>query len=492
MGYHLGVIILGLATMMILPAVMALSLGEWGAFLDFMSSISICVIVSFLARNLLRTDEKLRFKHSMSIIAFGWVFASMVGALPLWLSGSVNSYLDGVFDSMSGWTTTGLTLVPDIDHLPYSINFWRHYMQFIGGCGIVIFALAAVTRRGRGAVKLYLAEGRDERISPNITTTSRIIFGISLLYMVIGSVMLSLTGVYEGMPLVNAAYDAILYSMAAFSTGGFAPHSQNMLFYHSALYEIVSVIIMVVGAFNFALHFAVLSGNRKEIYRNVEIITFSLSVVILTMVTTSWLLHYNVYSEYVALFRKGFYQLISAHTTTGFVTIYPLQMSKEWPNLPEFAITIAMLLGACACSTGGGIKALRVAITTKLFSREIKKVIYPETAVLVEKYHHITDVVLEDAAARSTLLIVVGYLILFGFGTIVTMFYGYNAVDSMFETASAVGNAGLSSGITSPGMPTMLKLTYIFLMWTGRLEIMSVFVLLGLIYSAMRRVKYGL
>lgn len=489
-GYHLGRVTLGVGLMMLVPAFTAVLFREWAIFLDFITSISICVILSHVTRNLFYSEEELKFKHAMSIAAFAWILGSMLGALPLWLSGSMNSYLDGVFDAMSGWTTCGLTLVPDIDHLPYSINFWRHFMQFIGGAGIVVFALAVVTRRGRGAVRLYLAEGREERIFPSMTTTSRIILSISVLYLIIGSIIQFFAGMYAGMPLKYALYDAVCYTMAAFSTGGFAPHSQSVLFYHSTVYEIVTIIIFVIGAFNFALHFAVLNGNRKEVYKNIEIITFSTTVIVLTIVTTSWLLHYGIYSDYVTLFRKGFYQFISGHTTTGFSTIYPIQMSKEWPNLPEFAVTIAMLLGACACSTGGGVKALRVGITSKLFSREVKKIIYPETAVVVEKYHHLTNTPLRDDYARGALLVIVGYIILFAFGTMITMFFGYNAVDSMFESASAVGNTGLSSGITSYTMPVVIKVTYIFLMWAGRLEILSVFVLLGVVYSAMRRVHY--
>jgi len=488
-GFRLGNIVLGVGLMMLVPSAVAVAYKEWAILADFAISISVSCIIYFIARKLLYTNDTMQHKHSMAVIAMGWIVGMMIAAIPLWLSGSVNSYLDACFESMSGWTTTGLTLVPDIDHLSYSMNIWRDIMQFVGGCGIVIFTIAFLVRSGKGEVKMYLAEGRDERIYPNMRTTSRIIIGISLLYLLIGTILLSLVGWYEGLPFENAVYDAVCYTMAAFSTGGFVPHSQSMLFYHSTLFEVASVIIMVIGAFNFALHFAVLSGDRKEIYRNVEILTLTMTVVVLTIVTTSWLIHYNVYSGSVVLFRKGFYQLISAHTTAGLSTIYPLQMSKEWPSLPEFAITIAMLLGACACSTGGGFKALRVAITAKLFSREIKKTIYPRNAVIIEKYHHLTDTLLRDDYARGVLLVIIGYIVLFTLGTIITMLYDYNIVDSMFESSSAVANAGLSSGITSPSMPALLKVTYIFLMWAGRLEIMSVFTMVGILYVGMRKLK---
>jgi trk system potassium uptake protein TrkH len=183
------------------------------------------------------------------------------------------------------------------------------------------------------------------------------------------------------------------------------------------------------------------------------------------------------------MFRKGFYHLLSAHTTTGFMSIHARQFINEWGALAIIGLTIAMAFGACACSTGGGIKALRIGLLYKALKQDIKQLLIPESAVIVQKFHHIKEVVLNDKQVRSVFLITLSYLLLYGFGTLVGMFYGYPLLDSLFESTSAAANVGLSCGITLPSIPALLKITYIIQMWAGRLEFMSIFALIGFLVS---------
>ena len=187
--------------------------------------------------------------------------------------------------------------------------------------------------------------------------------------------------------------------MSAWSTGGFAPMSQNILYYHSEFVELATIVFFVIGSFNFALHHAVLSGRRGELRRNLETITFTITLTLLTLITTAGLMKSNVYPNAAALFRKGFYQLISGHTTTGFMTIYAKQFYHEWGDIALFAMVIAMLLGGSACSTAGGFKALRTGIIFTAFKGEIKRMLLPESRVSEQKIHHIKDVVLSDSMA---------------------------------------------------------------------------------------------
>jgi len=187
----------------------------------------------------------------------------------------------------------------------------------------------------------------------------------------------------------------------------------------------------------------------------------------------------NIYPGAVMLFRKGFYQLVSGHTGTGFQTIYPSQFINDWGHLALAGVICAMALGGAVCSTTGAIKMLRVGIIFKALLEDIKRIILPERAIVVQKFHHIKEVFLEDKIARSALIITMAYLVLYGLGAIVGMFYGYPFLDSLFESTSAAANVGLSCGITNANMPPFLKITYIFQMWAGRLEFMSVFTLLG-------------
>lgn len=388
---------------------------------------------------------------------------------------------------MSGFTTTGLTLVPGIDHLSYSINFYRHFLQFVGGVGIVVVSLIILARSEISSVLAFRGEARDMGIRPNVVRASRVILGISITFMVVGAILFTIAGVKEGADVGTSIFDGVNYSMAACSTGGFAPHSQNILFYHSTLYEIIAVIIFLIGSFNFSFHFAMLSGKRRELFKSTEIRTMFVTLTLSTLVISGLLLFSGVYSSPEILFKKAFFQAASAHTTTGFGTVYPAQISTIWPSAALFIMSLIMIIGACANSTGGGIKAIRIGIIAKSFIKEIKKALSPSSAVVTAKFHHVDDVPLTDTIARGAMLIALGYVLLFIVGTTITVLHGYSMPDSMYETASAVGNVGLSSGITSPAMPGLLKVTYILLMWAGRLEITAVLVLMGFAILGLRR-----
>ena len=194
----------------------------------------------------------------------------------------------------------------------------------------------------------------------------------------------------------------------------------------------------------------------------------------------------GVYPDALGLFRKGFYQLISGHTGTGFQTIYARQFIHEWGALALIALTLAMALGGGVCSTTGGIKMLRIGVIFKALYNDVKKIMLPEAAVFVEKYHHIKDVVLEDRQVRSAVLISFCYFGLYAVGAIIGMMLGYPALAALFESTSAAANVGLSCGITTPAMPAVLKVTYILQMWIGRLEFMSVFTLAGFFIAFVR------
>jgi trk system potassium uptake protein TrkH len=473
--------------LLLVPIIVAVIYKEFDMIPHFLIASSITFILCNLGIHFLHTKKEMELKHALCFAALTWIFSMLLAAIPFWLSGATGSYLDANFDAMSGFTTTGLTLVRGVDHLSHSINFYRHYLQFVGGMGIIVVSLMILARSELSSVLAFKGEARDLGIRPNIVRTSRIILGIAITFMVIGAALFAIAGVSEGANIGNSVFDGVNYSMAAYSTGGFSPHSQSILFYHSTLYEIVALIIFLIGSFNFTFHYAVLSGKRKEIFKNIEIRTLFITLTFSTIIISGILLFSNVYSSWSILFKKAFFQAVSAHTTTGFSTISSVQLASTWPSAALFIMSIIMVLGACANSTGGGIKAIRVGIIAKSFFREIKRALSPKSAVVVEKFHHLEDTPLTETIARGAVLIAFGYIFLFALGTTVTALYGYNMSNSLFEAASAVGNVGLSSGITSPAMPVLLKLLYIFLMWAGRLEIIAVLVLIGFTILGLRK-----
>ncbi|MDP2904863.1 MAG: TrkH family potassium uptake protein [Candidatus Omnitrophota bacterium] len=485
-GYYLGKVILGLAFTMLVPALMGLAKAEIGPALDFFTGLEISLILGLLLTWTCFVEVDLNWMQGMIVVSLSWLVAMALGAIPLYLSGHWASFLDACFDSMSGFATTGLTLAQDLDHLSFAHNLWRHLIMFIGGQGIVIIAISFFVKGFSGAFKMYVGEARDEKILPNVIETSRFIWLVSLVYLVLGTLALGAAGISGGMRPFNAFFHGACLFMAAFDTGGFAPQSQNILYYHNTIFELITIVIMVLGAINFKLHYHIWMGNRKEIIRNIEMVTLFVTIGATFLITAAGLAQANVYPGAIALFRKGFYQLISGHTGTGFQTIYAAQFSLEWSQLALTGVICAMALGGAVCSTTGAIKMLRVGIIFKALAEDIKRIILPEKAIVVQKFHHIKTMFLEDKLVRAALLITLAYIVLYGLGTLVGVYYGYPFLNSLFESTSAAANVGLSCGITQAGMPAALKATYIFQMWAGRLEFMSVFTLIGFFIAVVK------
>jgi trk system potassium uptake protein TrkH len=486
-GYFTGKIIIGIGLLMLIPIVTALIFGEWPVMVDFIIGFGLALTIGYLMTYIGTTNHKPNWIHGMVTAAFSWLVAMAVAAIPYMLSGHFLSYLDAMFDTMSGFTTTGLVLLQDLDHVSNAINMWRFILTFVGGQGMIVLALTFLVKDAAGGYKLYVGEGKDERLLPSVFNTAKEIWKISLIYLVIGTFALWMAGIYIGLPTVNAFLHGLWIYMSAWSTGGFAPMTQSILYYHSFLYEIITIVIFMIGSFNFALHHAVWTGNRKEIYKNIETVSMAVTLTVLTLLGCYGLMKLKVYPDTMALFRKGFYQIVSGHTTTGFMTIYARQFIREWGDLALLAITVAMLFGASACSTAGGFKGLRIGIIFQAIVQEIRRLLKPESVILIHKFHHIKDQVLEEKQVRSAALIIILYIAIFAMATIVGVLYGYPLLEAAFESASVTGNVGLSIGVTAAGMPDILKITYIFNMWAGRLEFMAILAMFGFIISAVKR-----
>ncbi len=484
--YYLGKIILGLGLAFALPLIVAVVNKEINPAMDFGISSLIGLIIGLILITICKTEEDLNWMQGMSLVGLSWLVAMFLGAIPLYLSGHWKSYLDACFEAMSGFATTGLILVQDLDHLSLSHNLWRHLMMFIGGQGIVIVALSFFVRGLSGAYKIYVGEAREERVLPNVVNTARFIWLVSIVYLVLGSTILAFIAQAEGMFRGTSFFHGVCIFMAAFDTGGFAPQSQNILYYHSFPFELVTITLMLLGAINFKLHYSLWTGNKKEIFKNIETLTLFISIMVIFLFTALGLRRAGVYPEAFTLFRKGFYQLISAHTGTGYMTIYAKQFIRQWSGLAFMGIILAMSLGGSTSSTTGGIKVLRLRIFLKALAGEIKRIMLPESSVSVQKIHHIKEVILEDKQIRTSLLIFLMYLGLYILGAMVGCFCGYPLPQALFESVSAGANVGLSCGITNPSMPALLKITYIFQMWVGRLEFISIFTLFGVLIAAVK------
>lgn len=478
-GKFTGKVIVGVGMLMAVPLVTSVVFLEWDTAVDFLLSMMACFVFGFGTQLFCRTEKDLAWSHGLVVASGSWIWAAALGALPLWLSGHEGSYLDAIFDAMSGFTTSGLYVLQDLDHISHGLAMWRQVLTYAGGQGIVVIALTFLFKGTAGAYKLYVGEGKEERLLPNVVNTARAIWLVSLVYLVVGTVALTVTGLFLGQNPVHAILNGLWIFMGAWSTGGFAPQSYSTSWFHSPVYEILTMIIFIAGSFNFALHWALWTGKRREIRRNIETVSFAITLTLAVFIATFWLAKQGVYPEAMSLFRKVFYQVASGHSTAGFSTISPRAFVTQWGTVGMLAVTLAMAIGASSCSTGGGMKGIRMGVIFKSFYADVRAMIAPESAVVREKYHHIRDTWLDDGMIKTVMAITIAYLAMFLFSGLLGSLFGYPFTQALFEGVSAGSNTGLTCGVTSAAMPTTMKLFYILFMWMGRLEFMSVFALIG-------------
>jgi trk system potassium uptake protein len=487
-GYHLGKVATGLSLLMAVPATVALATREWNSATALLAGAGLSLAIGQAAEWGLRTRATLTWAHGTVIVAMAWLLGSVLAAVPLYLSGHLATFLDAWFEAMSGLTTSGLSVVQDLDHLPYAMNLYRHLTHFVGGQGIVIVVLALTAVGGGQIGTLYAAEGRDERIVPSVVRTARFIFLIAGAWLVLGTLALLAAVRVAGIEGWRAPWHAVNLFVAAFDTGGFTPMSTSIGYYHSLTVEAVVIVLMLAGTLSFALHYQLWTRRYAVVAHATELRTLVTTMVILTALALYGLATSGAYAATGGLFRKGFFTVLSAHSGTGFAVTSGDVVASDWGVLAPAAVVIAMALGGMAGSTAGGIKSIRVGLTAKGLLRDVRRLLLPESALIVTTYHAGRRRVLRPEtlhAATALLLLYAGTYLL---GALVGLFYGeWGVTDTLFESVSAAANVGLSVGIVGPDMPTGLQVTYIVQMWLGRLEFIAAFAMLGYLVTLARR-----
>jgi trk system potassium uptake protein TrkH len=480
-AFYMGRIFLVIAGAGILPLAWAAVAREWNPFGSFLLMTGLFALLGVIGVRLAPRESKLNWSHGMVVVALTWLIVPVVGAIPLLLSGHFGRPLDAFFDAVSGLTTTGLSLLGDVDHLASSLNFWRHMLQFLGGQGIILAALSIFA--GTGGITLYFGEARDERILPSVTSTARFIWAVSVVHLVFGVTALGLVGwLVLGFDIDRAAFHGLMIFFAGFDTGGFSPQSTSVGYYHSAIFESFTSVLMVAGAMSFGLHYALWRGPRRAVFANLETRTI-LSTFGLTMaLTLLGLAATDVFVSAAGLTRQGFFQILSAHTGTGFSTVPPIELAG-WGGLAFGGMALAMALGGMGSSTAGGVKSLRIGLTIKTVVNQIRQVLLPEHAVVGTAYHQSGRKHLTPNLIQSVMTISLLYVALYLLGAGMGLAYGIPLQSALFESVSASANVGLSIGVTDPSMPIPLELVYMLQMWAGRLEFVAVFSLLGFVYA---------
>ncbi|MEX0835619.1 MAG: TrkH family potassium uptake protein [Nitriliruptor sp.] len=486
-GYYLGKVFLGLSLVMVLPALVALARGEWNSLTSFVIGAALCASFGAVTEVRLATRRPLTWAHGMVTVALSWLLGAVLAAIPLHLSGHYDDLLSAVFEAMSGLTTTGLSVINDLDHTTISMDLYRHLLHFAGGQGIIIVVLSLFAAGGGAIGTLYISEGRDERILPNFIRTSRFIFRVAATYGVLGITALYLTLLAGGFSPSRAFYHGVNLFLGAFDTGGFSTMQASVAYYHSWSVEAVVVLLMLAGAISFGLHFQLWHGDPRQVLRHIETRTLAVSTSVLFAVVCFGLLRSGTYDGPVPLLRKGLFTLIAAMSSAGYQVNDGTTYLSDWGVLAPAAIVAAMAIGGMASSTAGGIKALRVGIAAKTLIHDVKKLLQPESALVVTSYHAGKRKILRDSTARAATSVLLLFVVTYLIGALVGLAYGgYDITQTLFESVSATSNIGLSIGVTEPSMPRGLMAVYIVQMWLGRLEFVAVFALLGYLVSLAR------
>lgn len=466
--HYLGYIMQGLGVVLLAPILVALIYGEYIKVSAFLIPCFISFLIGTAFTKKFSNYNKLRLKHGMLISSFAWLWASMIGASIMALSLDIH-FVDALFENMSAWTGSGMTFFVNVEILPKSILFLRSLEQWIGGLGIVIIFIGILIRSGTAASRLYKSEAREEKIKPNIANTLRKALEIYLIYTAAGIILFILAG----LPI----FDAINLTFTSISTGGMSIKNANVGFYQNSLVYIITMALMILGATSFSIHYKIVKTRGKSVLKDVQ---FQL-LIFLIAIASIFILVTNKMVPIEELFT-----IVSAITTTGANVVPPYELAS-WGSSSLIVLMVLMLIGGSSGSTSGGLKLIRIITVLKGMNLTITNLVSPEGRVVSTRIggKKINEREIKEASAY------IGIFFMFlVFGWIMMTIYGYDPFTALFDVISLQSNNGLSTGIVFGGLPIPLKLTLIFLMWIGRLEIIPVLVVFrtigGLLYPRKR------
>ena len=476
-GHYLGVLILVSSIGLLLPLGIAVLFGEWHAASRYLYAAGFFLVAGSALRFLRVQPGRLTRQQAVAVTGLAWLVLSFFGAIPLSMSGHYAGYVDALFEAVSGFTTTGASVVMDLDHLAYADNMWRFSMHLMGGLGLVVVGLS-FGLFGREAASLFSSEGRSEHVVPNIMQTTRFILQVCVVFILASTVVVALLCLRLGIEPARALLQSLWVSISAFMTAGFVPMSQNIMYYHSFAIEAVLVLVMLLGALNFTLHAEILHGRVKSFFEDSEVRYVILWLTVVVIVFTASLSASASFSDLPAIERRGLFMIAAAFTTTGFQNITTAQLTDTLSSGAFFIIAILMAVGACSGSTAGGIKVNRFGILAKSVLTTIKETLSPDSARVVVSYNHIGRRTLSPELVREATTVLVLYGVTYVIGALVGIAHGYDASQAIFESVAMASNGGITSGIVVPGMSRSLELFYLFEMWAGRLEFVTLIALI--------------
>ena len=449
------------------PLIVAVIYREWDMILPMLSvPITLFLLGTLLARTP-RGEREAPLSAALMAVALIWLVMALASALPFSLGLGV-SYLDAVFEAMSGWTDTGLTVMRSVDDLPRTLLFWRSLMQWLGGIGIVAFTIAMASRTGLTQFRLYRSEGRSEALMPSVVATGMEMWKIYLILTAasIGLILLS------GVPL----WDAVNIALTAISTGGFSVHSAGIPYYHNPLLEVLIVPVMIAGALPFKLYYLLYRQRGIRVLDDQQA-RLLFMLVALGIVVITWDLVTLSATGLTTAVHSALFMSAAAITSTGFQIVSP----NEWASVTVLFLSMLMVIGGASGSTAGGIKLSRVVLGIQSLIWWFRRMFVSGKVLVPFKYDgRVIPKNIADLEVSRNMLIIMLYFLTIFVATVLVMHLQPTAFDSsnvIFEVVSAMCNCGISAGFVSPDMADSAKVLFILVMWIGRLEIIPVIML---------------
>ena len=461
----LGGLLRFLGLIMAIPLFVAIYYGESPQ--PFVFAVVITGVTGFLLSYKYHAEGDWKKREGFAIVAFGWLAAALFGSIPFMLDGIAP--INAIFESMSGFTTTGATVLIDLESHSRSILFWRSMTQWIGGMGIIMLFIAILPKLGVAGRQLFRAEApgpTEDKIRPRIRETAKILWMVYVIISAIEVAVLMLAGMN--------GYDAVTHTFTTMACGGFSPYAASVAEFQSPLIEGIITLFMFIAGANFALHYKTLYSNHKSLLEDNEFKFYLLIVTLATFLLTLSLWR-NMGDTLATSFRYAIFQVVSIVTTTGYATVdFDL-----WADSSKMVLLSVMFIGGCAGSTAGGIKVIRIQVLLKKGLQELYRLLHPRAVKKIK----INQKVVSEAVSTSILGFFFLYIVVFVIVSIVLTYFGIDIISSISAVASTLGNIGPGMELVGPlnsylPMPDMVKILLSFCMIMGRLEIYTILVFL--------------
>lgn len=433
----------------------------------FLISIGLTLLTGSLMARMKVRKKKLSARDGMLIVSFSWILISMFGALPAYLSGSIPSFIDALFESISGFTTTGSTILTDVEVLPKGILFWRSLTHWFGGMGVLVFTLILLPSMNGQTQQIMRAESpgpTPSKLVPKIKDTAKILY--SIYAVMTAAVIIAL--LLAGMPL----YDAIIHGVGAAGTGGFSCKNASVAYYGSTAIDLILSIAMLAFGVNFSIYFMVLTGKWKEIRKNEELRAFGICVAGAVVFIATDIVKLS--GGILPALRYALFQVATVISTTGYATAD----FNLWPTFSKMVLLALMFVGSCAGSTAGGFKQIRLVVMAKAFVRSVKQAAHPRSVITIRAEGKSTS----DTMVMNIGIFCVFYFLLIGCASLLVSLDNYDVETSFTAVLATVSNIGPGVGVVGPmgnfsGFSDFSKLVLSFCMLAGRLEIFPLLVL---------------